>query len=178
MEKVELSVIELLDYLQDMIEEAPKMPITGKVMIDRKECNEVIDQIVSYLPEQLKRAQWVMNEKDRILREAKREGDSVKQEGYEIMKQSVENHDIVREARIKGNEIIAQAQRDAKAIRIGSRDYSNEILMQLDDEIESKKIELIKSMQESFEKVAKDIDDNLAKTGSVIKENIAELRDM
>ncbi len=178
MEKVELSVIELLDYLQDMIEEAPKMPITGKVMIDRKECNEVIDQIISYLPEQLKKAQWVMSEKDRILRDAKREGDSVKQEGYEIMKQSVENHDIVREAKIKGNEIIAQAQRDAKAIRIGSRDYSNEILMQLDDEIESKKNELIKSMQESFEKVAKDIDSNLTKTGTVIKENIAELRDM
>ena len=79
---------------------------------------------------------------------------------------------------MKANEIIALAQRDAKAIRLGSREYSNEILMQLDIEIEKQKAELIKSMQESFEKVAKDIDENLTKTGTIIKENIAELRSM
>ena len=37
MEKVELSVIELLEYLQDMVENSPKMPITGKTIIDKKE---------------------------------------------------------------------------------------------------------------------------------------------
>ena len=50
--------------------------------------------------------------------------------------------------------------------------------MQLDIEIEKNKAELIKSMQASFEKVAKDIDENLSKTGSRIKENIAELKTM
>ena len=79
------------------------------------------------------------------------------------MKQNVENHDIVKEAKISANEIIALAQRDAKAIRIGSREYSNEILSELDKEIEKKKLNLIKSMQESFEKVAKEIDENLTK---------------
>lgn len=178
MKDVELSVIELLEFLQDMVESAPKMPITGKSIIDKKEFNEVVDQIINYLPDQLKKAQWVINEKDRILQDAQKEYDTVKKETFEMMKQNVENHDLVREAKIKANEIIALAQRDAKAIRIGSRDYSNEILMQLDIEIEKQKSELIKSMQNSFEKVAKDIDDNLTKTGTIIKENIAELRTM
>ena len=176
MNKVELNVIELLEYLQDMVESSPKMPITGKTIIDKKEFNEVIDQIINYLPDQFKKAQWVINEKDRILQDAQKEYDSVKKETFEIMKQNVENHDIVREAKLRANEIIALAQRDAKAIRIGSREYSNEILMQLDVEIEKQKADLIKSMQESFEKVAKEIDDNLTKTGTIIKENIAELR--
>ena len=47
MEKVELNVIELLEYLQDMVESSPKMPITGKTIIDKKEFNEVIDQIIN-----------------------------------------------------------------------------------------------------------------------------------
>ena len=94
------------------------------------------------------------------------------------MKHNLDNHNLVKEAKMKANEIIALAQRDAKAIRLGSREYSNEILMQLDIEIEKQKAELIKSMQESFEKVAKDIDENLTKTGTIIKENIAELRSM
>ena len=178
MEKVELNVIELLEYLQDMVESSPKMPITGKTIIDKKEFNEVIDQIINYLPDQFKKAQWVVNEKDRILQEAQKEFDNVKKETVEIMKQNVETHDLVREAKMRASEIIALAQRDAKDIRIGSREYSNEILMQLDVEIEKQKEQLIKSMQESFEKVAKEIDENLTQTGTIIKENIAELRTM
>ena len=178
MEKVELNVIELLEYLQDMVESSPKMPITGKTIIDKKEFNEVIDQIINYLPDQFKKAQWVVNEKDRILQEAQKEFDNVKKETVEIMKQNVETHDLVREAKMRASEIIALAQRDAKAIIIGSREYSNEILMQLDVEIEKQKEQLIKSMQESFEKVAKQIDENLTQTGTIIKENIAELRTM
>ena len=72
MEKVELSVIELLEYLQDMVENSPKMPITGKTIIDKKEFDEVIDQIINYLPDQFKKAQWVVSEKERILEEAKK----------------------------------------------------------------------------------------------------------
>lgn len=178
MENMDSSVYELLEYLQDMVENSAKMPITGKTIIDKKEFNEVIKQIMNCLPDQFKKAQWIVSEKDRILADAQKEYDSVKKETIEIMKQNVESHDIVREAKLRANEIIALAQRDAKAIRIGSREYSNEILTQLDAEIEKQKAALIKSMQDSFEKVAKDIDDNLTQTGTIIKENIAELRTM
>lgn len=172
------SVYELLEYLQDMVENSAKMPITGKTIIDKKEFNEVIEQIMNCLPDEFKKAQWIVNKKERILDDAQREYESVKRETIEIMKQNVESHDIVREAKLRANEIIALAQRDAKAIRIGSREYSNEILTQLDVEIEKQKAALIKSMQDSFEKVAKDIDENLTQTGTVIKENIEELRTM
>lgn len=178
LESIELNVIELLEYLQDMIESSPKMPITGKTIIDKKEFNEVINQIINYLPDQFQKAQWVVNEKDKILKEAQKKSDNFKKEAAEMMKQNVETHDIVREAKMRASEIIALAQRDAKAIRIGSREYSNEILVQLDIEIEKQKDQLIKSMQESFEKVAKEIDDNLTRTGTIIKDNIAELRMM
>lgn len=178
MSNEELAVMQLLEYLQDMVDESPKMPITGKVMIDKKEFNEIVKKIINNLPDQFKKAQWILSKKDEILGEARKESDSLKRESYDRLKQDIESHDIVREARVRANDIIAQAQRDAKAIMVGSRDYSNEILMQLDLQIENQKVELIKSMQESFEKVAKEIDGNLTKTGTVIKDNIAELRTM
>lgn len=178
MEKNEVNIIELLEYLQELLDHAPKVPITGKSIVDKEEFNEIIDQIVNYLPDQLKKAEWVLSEKDRLLTDAQKEYDEVKKETMEIMKQQVENHDLVREAKNRANEIIALAQRDAKVIRLGSRDYSNEILSQLDKEIENKKIELLNSMQESFTNLAKDIDMNLTGACSTIKENISELRTM
>lgn len=119
-----------------------------------------------------------MTEKDRILGDAQKQYESTKSEIMEMMKQKVENHDIVKESKIRANEIIALAQRDAKAIRIGSREYSTEILAQLDREIEEKRNMLIENMQKSFEMAAKDIDEKLSSTGDKIKENISELRGM
>lgn len=178
MEKIEVNIIELLEYLEELIEMAPKVPITGKSVVDKKEFLEVIDQIINYLPDQIRKAQWVMNEKDRILGDAQKQYESTKSEIMEMMKQNVENHDLVKEAKVRANEIIALAQRDAKAIRIGSREYSTEILAQLDREIEEKKSKLILDMQKSFEMIAKEIDENLSGTGVRIKDNISELRGM
>ena len=178
MNKVELNVMELLEYLEEILENAPKVPITGKAMIDTKEFEEVIEQIRNYLPDELKKAKWVMGEKDRILEDAQKEYQNVKKETMEMMRQNIENHDMVKEAKLRANEIIALAQRYAKAIRIGSREYSTEILSQLDKEIEEKKLQLIQSMQDSFEKTAKEIDEKMTKSSDTIKENINELRNM
>ncbi|WP_300386062.1 ATPase [Clostridium sp.] len=178
MEKIEDNIIDLLEYLEDLIEASPKVPITGKSIIDKKEFLEVIDQIVNSLPDQLKKAQWVMSEKDRILKDAQKEYDNVKKDTLEIMKRNVENHEVVKEAKVRADEIIALAQRDSKAIRLGSREYSTEILAELDREIQEKRDFLIQSMQKSFEVVAKELDKNMSETGSRIKENISELRGM
>lgn len=178
MENMEVNIIELLEYLQDLVENSPKVPMSGKIMIDKREIIEIVDQIINYMPDQFKKAEWVMNERERILNEAKKEYDSVRKETMTMMRQNVENHDIVKEAKSRAQEIITSAQRDAKAIRLGSRDYSDEILTQLDKAIEDEKIKLIKSLQESFELVAKEIDTNLTGTCDVIKENVKELRSM
>ena len=80
MENIELNIIELLEYLQDMIESSPKMPITGKTIIDKKEFIEVINQIINYLPDQFQKAQWVVNEKDKILKDAQKKSDNFKKD--------------------------------------------------------------------------------------------------
>ena len=178
MEKMDVNIVELLEYLQDLVENSSKVPMSGKVMVDKREVVEVIDQIINYMPDQFKKAEWVMSERERILNEAKKEYDSVRKETMTMMRQNIENHDIVKEAKLRAEEIIASAQRDAKAIRLGSRDYSNEILSELDAEIEEHKTKLIKSLQDSFELVAKEIDANLTGTCDIIKDNIKELRNM
>lgn len=178
MEKVDVNIIELLEYLQDIVDNSPKVPMSGKIMLDKREILEVIDEIINYLPDQLKKAEWIMNEKERILNEAKKEYDSVKKETTNMMRKNVENHNIVKEARERAEEIIASAQRDAKAIRLGSRDYSDEILSQVDKELEIQKMKLITGLQANFENAANEIDKTLNNVGFVIKENVKELRSM
>ena len=46
---MESQVIEILDYLRDIVEGASKVPITGKVVVDRKEVLELLDQVICYI---------------------------------------------------------------------------------------------------------------------------------
>lgn len=171
-----MEIMQLLEYLQDIVESAPKVPITGKVLVDKKELTEILDQIFNYLPDDIKKAQWIVGEKERIMAEAKKEYETVKKDTMDMLKKQVENHDITKEAQIKGQEIISAAQRDAKAIRLGARDYADEILCQLEKELDSKTQEIINCIKVNVEKMAVDLTDDMSNSAQDIRENIKELR--
>ena len=173
-----MDVIQLLEYLQEIVESSPKVPITGKSMVDKKEVLDTIDQIVNYLPDEFKKAQWVLSEKERILSEANKQYESVKKETIDMMKKQVENHDITREARVLAQEIITSAQRDAKAIRLGARDYADEILCQLEKELDSKGKDMVIALKDDLDKFIESIVDDIKGTSETIRENIKELRNM
>ena len=173
-----MNVIQLLEYLQEIIESGPKVPITGKIMIDKKEALDIIDQIVNYLPDEFKKAQWVLGEKERILEEANKQYDSVKRETIEMLQKQVENHDITNEAKVKAQEIIAVAQRDAKAIRLGARDYADEILCQLDKQIEAKGEAMVLAVKANLDKFIESTVEDMKSTSETIRDNIKELRNM
>lgn len=173
-----MEVMELIEYLQELVDTAPKVPMSGKVILDKKEMNEILEDLVSYLPDALKKAQWVLNEKDRILDEANVRYETTKKETEELIRKQIDNHDIVKEARMKGQEIIALAQREAKIIRLGSRDYADEMLCQLDNEIEARGRELILSMKKDMDEYLSSISEKLEDSTDDIRSNIKELRDM
>ncbi|GKX66270.1 ATPase [Inconstantimicrobium mannanitabidum] len=173
-----MDIVELLEYLQDLIENSSKVPITGKVILDKKEILEVIEQIINYLPDEFKKAQWVMGEKDRILSEAKKEHETIKAETLSLMKKQVENHDIVKEAQLKAQDIITQAQREAKEMRLGARDYADEVLSQLENEINQTTGAILNKIKIDVEGFATQFSDDMSKTSGSIRKNIKELRDM
>ena len=156
-----MDVIKLLDYLEETLETSTKVPMTGKVIINKKDFLEILEQVINSLPEEFKKAQWVFEEKDRILSDAIKEAESVKKENILLLKREIENHDISKEARGRADEIIAESQKNAKMMRIGARDYADEILSQLEKQIDDSGAlmlaELNKNMQEYVGGLEKDI---------------------
>ena len=173
-----MDVIKLLEYLREIIETSAKVPMTGKVVLDKKETLEIIEKVIAYLPDELKKAQWIVEEKERILSEAIQEAENLKKENLILLKRQVENHDITKAANSRAEEIIASAQRNAKAIRLGARDYADEILNQLDGEIADKSNQLLISLKNELQKFLTDLESNIDLRTDSIRENIKELRDM
>jgi vacuolar-type H+-ATPase subunit H len=172
-----MEVMKLLEYLQEIIETSHKMPILGKVVVNKKELVEIIEQIINYLPDEFKKAQWICEEKERILNDAHRQADNIKQEGYEMLKKEIERHSITKEAQEKAEEIISLAKKDAKTIRIGAKSYVDEILCELEKEIGLKGQHMLLSVKKETEEYLNDVEQNISSAISTIRDNVVELRD-
>ena len=70
-----MDVLVLIDKLDDIIHNARSVPLTDSVMIDREEIYDILDQMRSTIPEEIKQARWIVKERQEMLAEAKRECD-------------------------------------------------------------------------------------------------------
>lgn len=171
-----MNVMKLLEYLSDIIETSTKLPMTGKVVINKKEICEVINDIISALPDELKKAEWIINEKDRILSDALKEADIIRRRNAQTIMKEIEKHDITREAKKNAEEIIASAQNTAKDIRIGSRDYADNVLKELDKEIKEISDVMLSNIKVEMEKFLVNYQKKVKFTRDTIKENINEVK--
>lgn len=173
-----METIKLLEYLEEIIETSSKVPMTGKVMVNKKEAMDVLEKILNCLPAELKKAQWIVDEKERILSDAIKEADSMKKENINILRRQIENHDVTKEANKRAAEIISSAKKNARAIRLGSVDYASDILKQLDNEIDMKGKEMISSLKVQLQSFVDNLDGSIKMDTNAIRENIEELRNM
>ena len=173
-----MDVIKLLEYLQGIIESSSKIPVTGKAVINKREILDIIDQIINHLPDEFKKAQWVCDEKERILVDAKKQAKLFEEETVDKIRRRVEKQDLVKEALNRSEEIIASAQRDAKIMRLGAKDYADEILSQLDKEIELKGQKMLHEIKSDVQDFLILMQGEVTNTTTSIRENVKELRGM
>ncbi len=173
-----MDVIKLLEYLQEIIDTSAKVPLSKKVMVNKSEILEILDRIINCIPSELKKAQWIIEEKERILTEAVQEADDIKKQNLSLLRRQIENHDITKEANIRAEEIISSAQKNAKAIRVGARDYADEMLSQLDSEILRKSNEMLSSLKLELQEFLDNLEGSINLNTESIKDNIKQLRDM
>lgn len=173
-----MDVIKLLEYLQEIIESSSKIPVTGKAVINKREILDIIDQIINHLPDEFKKAEWICDEKERILVDAKVQAKIFEEETIDKIKRRVEKQDLVKEAQTRAEEIIASAQRDGKIMRLGAKDYADEILSQLDKEIETKGQLMLHKIKDDVQSFLIDLQGEVTDTTASIRENVKELRSM
>ncbi len=128
-----MEVLRLLEELEDIVENGSSIPFAHKVLVDKDELLEIIKEVRIHLPDEVKQAQWIKEERQRILIEAQQDADTITQEANEHIAAMVEQDEITKIAQKQAEEIIGQAQTSAKEMRLGARDYADEILIQIEN---------------------------------------------
>ncbi len=130
-----MDVLNLLEKIEDIVEDASKFPLSNKVMIDKEEVLEVINEIRLKLPDEINRASWVAKERQRILTEAQTEAEELIEKVKEQQKIYIEENEITKQAKLYAQQIVEEAEQKANDMKLGAYSYSDEILSKLQDKI-------------------------------------------
>jgi vacuolar-type H+-ATPase subunit H len=125
-----MDVLKLIDEIEDILENASSIPFSNKVMVDADELFEILREIRIKLPDEIKQASWIKEERQRILAEAQKDADTMLNEAELKLKELVDENEITKKAKELAEEIIKKAQTNAKEIRIGALEYADNILQE------------------------------------------------
>ena len=123
-----MEIFTLLETLEEIIENGKSLPFTNKGIVDKEELLDLIKEIRIKLPEELKQAKWVKEERQRILVEAQNEADEIIKEAENRIISMIDEHEITRKAYEKKLEIIEVANEMSREISKGTKDYADGLL--------------------------------------------------
>ncbi len=127
-----MDVLVLIDKLDDIIHNARSVPLTDSVMIDREEMYDILDQMRSTIPEEIKQARWIVKERQEMLAEAKQEAERMLTEAQERADRLASETEVVRLAERNAQQTMEDARERERETRLGAEDYADEVLGNLE----------------------------------------------
>ena len=144
-----MEILSILETLEDLVEKSPNIPLTGKCMLDKEELLEFIKELRLKLPDDIKQAKWVKEERQRILMEAQKEASIMIKDAESKIASLVDENEITKKAYEQANELISSSQKSAKEIKMGTKEYADGILNKV-EEILKDTLDVIKMNREEF----------------------------
>ena len=127
-----MEIFTLLETLEDIIENGKAVPFTDKVIVRKEEILELIKNMRLNLPDELKQAKWIREERERIIAEAQKDAEDIVKEAENRIISMIDEHEITRKAYDKKNEIIAEANDMYREYSKDAINYADGILSNLE----------------------------------------------
>ena len=130
-----MDIQHLVDRLEQVLNESFRFPLSAYLFVNEDRVFNIIDQLRVAIPEEVKRANRVEAEKERILAQAKEEAERIrglaKQEASELVKRDT----VMSSAQQRADNILERARRDAELLRGDADVYVAEVLSRLEEEL-------------------------------------------
>lgn len=128
-----MEIFSLLENLEELLESGAKVPFSTKVMVDIEELREILEDIRLKLPDELKQAKWVKEERQRIISDAEKEAEDMIKDAQNKIVKMVDEHVITQQALQQKEDIIENANKVSKEISMGTRDYADAVLEKVEE---------------------------------------------
>jgi cell division septum initiation protein DivIVA len=127
-----MDILHLVDRLEELFNESRPIWLTHSVIVDEDRMLDLIDQMRVAIPEEIKKAQQVISQRDRVLAQAKEEANRTISLARERAEKQLEDNEIIQSAKIRAEQIVDQAHKDAAATQREADKYILDSLTNLE----------------------------------------------
>ena len=131
-----MNLMILLDQLEQTVQSSPRLPLTDKIIVDQETLLNIADKIRNALPEEVRRAEWIASEKERVLAESQKEAERIVAQAKEYVGRLLDENHITARARDEAARLVAESERQAVETRRGAAEYAIGTLTELAERLE------------------------------------------
>lgn len=121
--------------LEEIIRNARKMPFSEQVMLDRMDLLILIDNIRKSLPDDIRRAQWLLDQNHKLITETRKEAEKIMRDAEQEIAKMVDEHEITEAARGEARRIMDEANDQSKQAHEEAHSFVDQQLAGLEDEL-------------------------------------------
>lgn len=127
---------DIIGALYDMVQDARSMPLAAdKCILERDKVLDMLDEIIAQLPGEIKQSRTIVESRNELISQARREADGIIREAQEKAKQMVTREAVYAEAKKRSEELVGQTQNRINQLRKAGNDYMDESLRQTEESI-------------------------------------------
>lgn len=130
-----MDIQNIVDRLEQLLNESFRFPLSSYLFVNEEQIFNLIDQIRVAVPEEVKRANRIESEKDRILAQAKEEAERIRELAKQEAGELVNRDAVSMSAQQRADNIMERARRDGDALREDADVYVVEVLTKLEHEL-------------------------------------------
>jgi Fe2+ transport system protein B len=147
-----------IQELEDMVRDAKSMPLSSSALLNRDEVLELIDELKTSLPDEIKQARWVVKDREELLAKARRDAEAMVEQARAEQLRLASHEAVVQRANDESERIAQQAEDDARKLRLEAEDYVDAKLAQLENALQK----ILEDMIGSNESLSRTIDQVVA----------------
>jgi len=127
-----MDILHLVDRLESLITQGHLIPLTVYRLVDEDRALELIDQMRISIPDEIKKAKRIHQERDRIIAQAHEESSRLVELAQKEAAELVQRDAISTAAERRAQTIIERAQRESLTIKLESDEYVTQVLSELE----------------------------------------------
>ncbi len=129
-------IYHLINRLERLLNESWRMPLSAYLVINEDDFLDVIDQLRTTIPREIKEGERVQRERERILAQGEEEAERIIKLAQEDAAKMVEEHEIMHAADQRAVTIIERAHREAEVLKTDADEYARSVLFSLESQLE------------------------------------------
>ena len=127
---------DIIGALYDMVQDARSVPLAAdKCMLERDKVLDMLYEIIAQLPSELKQSRTIVESRNELISQARREAEVIIRQAQEQAKQMVTKEAVYIEAKKRSEELIQQTQNRIEELKKVSNEYMDDALRRTEEVI-------------------------------------------